>query len=297
MNEHPDLEELRVLVALMESDSVSHAAARLQTSRARIRRKLESLEQRTGVVLARRTDGRLALTPEGTALVEGSRRILRDVALLIAHTREMADAPSGLIRLAIPPGFPYLPAHIGWNAMQRQFPDVRVEIRIAENPLELLPHDAEIAFTIDDTLEVVDCVITPILPVQCQLVASKGYLEKYGRPSTLPELREHRIAVWRSPSGPLTHLHVTDGTSWSIEPLTVSANERFLFYLASHDEFMVYAPVPPYPDMRFESEIVLEEKVGRTFFTHMVVPQALGEVPRVKAVANAVEKIAMARSK
>lgn len=288
----PDLEELRVLVALAEAGSISVAAANLRTSRARMRRKLAALEERTGVQLLARADGVLIPTEPGASLVGGAKHLLDDASLLIAHTREIGTEPAGLLRIAFQPGFPHQVAMPAYELLLDRYNHLRAEVRVAENPVELLPDDADLAITIDEDLDLPGCVRFPIVPLRCQLLATETYLAARGSPATAGELKDHRLLVWRPPSGNSQDLHLREGGHLVVQAAIISSNERILMQMAASHQGMAYVPCPPIPDPEFhELKPVLAETLGRSINVQMYVPNALTEVPRVKAVLDAVVRV------
>lgn len=288
-----DLEELRVLVALAEAGSISVAAANLRTSRARLRRKLASLEERTGVQLLARVDGVLTPTEPGASLVGGAKHLLDDASLLIAHTREIGTEPAGLLRVAFQPGFPHHIAIPSYDLMLTRYEHLRVEVRVAENPVDLLPDAADLAITIDEDLEIPGCSRFPIVALRWQLVATDAYLEKNGSPATPEEIKDHRLFAWRPPSGNYQEIHLKNGGSLRARPDVISSNERVLMQLAAAHQGLAYVPNPPVPDPDFPGlEPVLAETVGRSINVQMFVPTALTEVPRVKTVLDAAVMVA-----
>jgi DNA-binding transcriptional LysR family regulator len=186
-----DFEELRALVALAEFGNVAKAAENLRTSRARVRRKLAALEERTETELLTRVGGVLTPTEPGASLIEGSKRLLGEAALLISHTREIGAEPSGLLRVAVQPGFPIHLAVMGHSVIKDRYENVRVEIRFAENPVTLLPTDADLVILVDEDIEVPNCTRLEVVRLKYQLLATETYLSENGNPTTPEELKEH----------------------------------------------------------------------------------------------------------
>lgn len=292
-----DLEELRAIVALADSGSVTRAAASLGTSRARLRRKLASLEERAQVQLLDRSGGVLTPTEPGASLVKGARRLLEEASLLISHTREIGSEPTGLLRVGLQPGFPHFLIAQTTEALEATYKNLRVETRIAENPITLLPEAADLAVVADYDVDVPQCVRMPIADLRCQLLATDEYLSGKSSPATPADLVNHRLLVWLSLSGSARHLHLSDGNRLHIQPALVSTSERFLRYLAAAHKGIAYVPNLPYPDPDFPGlRTVLAHQVGRPIAVHMYVPNVLKDLPRVKAILDVVGSMSTHRS-
>jgi DNA-binding transcriptional LysR family regulator len=287
-----NLDELRALVALAKFGNISEAAENLQTSRARMRRKLSALEERTGTKLLKRVDGTLVPTEPGASLIEGSTRLLNEASLLITHTREIATEPTGILRAALQPGFPYMMLMLGSEVMCTRYKNMQIELRVAENPLQLLPKEVDLVVMIDEDTHVPDCTRYEMAQLQYQLVATPAYFAQHGRPATIKDLASHRLMVWRPPNGECEFLHLRNGERMSIEPFMMSSDERHLAYMAHAHNGIAYLPMPPFPDPDFpDLEPIFTEEVGRQISVRMFLPNALLNVPRVKAILEIVEMI------
>jgi DNA-binding transcriptional LysR family regulator len=283
-----DLEELRALIALAEFGTVSKAAENLGTSRSRLRRKLASLEELTATELFTRVDGMLIPTEAGASLIEGGKNLLDEAALLFSHTREIGNEPSGLLRVGMPPGFPVHVGVISWKLLRETYKNVRVEFRIAENPITLLPEEVDLVVTVDEDLEVPNCTRLEVVRLQYQLLATETYLSENGNPTTPEELKEHDLFTWRPPSNDADYLHLADGGRFQVQPAFISTNERFLFHLVAEHQGIAYLPCPPFPEPDYPGLVpVLPDMIGRAINGQMFVPNALLNVPRVKAVWDA----------
>lgn len=284
----PDFEELRTLIALAKYGSVTKAATNLRTSRARLRRKLASLEEQAQTQLLIRVGGVLTPTEPGASLIEGGRRLIDEASLLIAHTREVGTKPSGLLRVGVQPGFPFHLTHLAGETLAVRYPALKVELRVAENPITFLPTEADLAVTVDEDIEVQDCTRFQIVQLRYQLMATATYLSEKGTPSKPEDLHNHRLAVWRPPSGDYHHLHLTNGGRFKVDPSAISSNERYLLYVAANNKYMAYVPCPPFPDPDFPVLVpVLTDQVGRSINGQMFIPNVLKNVPRVKTVLDA----------
>jgi DNA-binding transcriptional LysR family regulator len=98
MNE-PELWQLRYFMALAERLHFGRAAEALHISQPPLSRAIRSLEARLGVTLFARTRRRVELTPEGTRLVEDTRRLLSQLEHSVQALRAMASGEEGRLRI------------------------------------------------------------------------------------------------------------------------------------------------------------------------------------------------------
>jgi DNA-binding transcriptional LysR family regulator len=129
---------LRAFVAVVETGSVTAAAALLNLTQAAVSQQIRRLEELFGTQLFERHHKRLALRPDGE-------RLLSHAHKLIALNDEVwgamsAPAYEGEVRLGVPHDIvgPYLPPIL--NRFDRAWPRVRVSLKCTTTPqlLELL---------------------------------------------------------------------------------------------------------------------------------------------------------------
>lgn len=100
----PPVAALSALEAVARTASFTAAAAELALSQSAVSREIKSLEERIGVLLFKRTNQRVVLTPAGELYVERVRALLDGLAS--ATSEVMAQhSPGGTLRLGILPTF------------------------------------------------------------------------------------------------------------------------------------------------------------------------------------------------
>lgn len=293
MEEPLDFEELRALVALAEHGSILEAAEALSTSRARLRRKLASLEERTGVAMLQRVRGELLPTEAGQAILDGARRLLTEGALLVAHAREVGTEPTGVLRVALQVGYPHHLAYMASMLIRRRFPHLRLHVQVDADPSRLLPETADLAVCIGDDFQLDGCVRFEVARFDQQLVGSQAYFAAHGRPCSVDELAAHRIVVWVPPrGGPRDHLELRDGGKLFVDPVLATNDERSLRDHAHRGEALAYMPVPPFADPDFPGlQVVLGDQVGAPLSVRVYTSRALRNVPRVRAILDALAEL------
>lgn len=203
------LDELALFVAILDVGSLAGAAKRLGRSAAAVTRGLGGLEERLGVRLIERTTRNLAPTEAGRRLAEQARRLLADYdeALIAAG----AEQPlRGRLRVTAPVMFGrkhVTPLVIGF---MRAYPDIRVELALADGNLDLIDEELDVAIRIgplgDSAL-----VARRVGQVTRMLVASPDYLAAHGAPDTPEDLSRHAIIFNALRRGPPEWRFTLDG--------------------------------------------------------------------------------------
>lgn len=93
-----ELRHIRALVAVAEYQHFSRAAASLHISQPPLSAAVRELERELGVVLFERTTRSVRLTPEGRALLEPARHVLRAVADIYQVAEDSRSGSAGSVR-------------------------------------------------------------------------------------------------------------------------------------------------------------------------------------------------------
>jgi len=182
--------ELRFLVALSCSDSLSAAGRDLGITKAAVSKRLATIESRTGVALVNRTTRRMSLTPEGDAVVERARRILDDVEELDRLLSRSNQLPSGLLRVNATLGFGR--SHVAplISRFVQSHPEVEVQLQLSANPPPLTEDAFDVCVRFGHPPDT-RVVARRIAPNRRLLCASPTYLKRHGHPRSPQDLVRH----------------------------------------------------------------------------------------------------------
>jgi DNA-binding transcriptional LysR family regulator len=190
-----DLNGLLVFAKVVETNSFSEAARRLNLPPSTVSRRISELENQLGVRLLDRSTRNVRLTEIGTEILEHARQgaELSDAVDNIVLSK--MPAVSGALRLCAPPSISdslILPVVSGFQAA---YPNVRVQVVITERIVDQIAEDVDIAFKVgahfDPTLEA-----RTLLTYRHQMVASPAYIDRYGAPERPQDLPRHRLLAF-----------------------------------------------------------------------------------------------------
>lgn len=276
-----DFEQVRIFMVLVQEKTFLGAAKRLGTSRSRIRRKLDQLEEATGTALLLREGGSLRLTPAGEVLARRGRSLITDAETLITHVREVGNTPTGQLRIALPLGPPSTVCLEACSVLQTRYPELEVEVFFAARPTRLLPHRAEIAWTYEATLER-GLEVVELTEVPMRLFAGETYLARHGRPESVEDLALNRLACWQHDEASRNSILLSGGRTLAVTPRVLSEDPTFLHRLARESDYVAYAP--DLPALRDPSvSTLLVEEVRGAVRERLVIPEVLADLPRVQA--------------
>jgi len=174
-----------------------------------VSRRISELEDQLGVRLLDRSTRSLRLTDLGSEVLEHAQRSAEagEAVQNIASNRQ--TSVSGTLRLSAPPNISDTLLSPLVTAFQGSYPDVRVQILIAERYVDHISDGVDVAFRLG-TLKDSTLVAKRILTYRHQLVASPTYLKTCKAPETPQDLIGHRLlafSYWR-PESRWTFVHV-----------------------------------------------------------------------------------------
>ncbi|MFB6326594.1 LysR substrate-binding domain-containing protein [Pantoea deleyi] len=192
------LEELRAWVAVVDSGSITAAAAQLAQTSSGISRALSRLESKLQTTLLHRTTRRLALTEEGQVFLAHARQILASVEQAEEQIAQRREVPSG--RLRVNAATPFM-LHVIVplvEAFRVRYPLIQLELNTDDILIDLLEQQTDVAIRIgelrDSTLHARMLGSSAI-----RLMASPAYLAKAGTPQSVADLARHQTIGFSYP--------------------------------------------------------------------------------------------------
>ncbi len=185
------LDALHAFVLAVDRGSLTAAAHALRRSSASITRAIDSLEDRVGTPLLRRTTRSLKLTEAGDRYLAVARRVLAELEEAEQATHTAISTPQGLLTVTAPVAFGSLhvqPLVADFLAAQ---PNVKAKVLLLDRVVGIEEEGIDVAVRIgrlpDSAL-----LATLLGSVRRVTVASPQYLAKHGRPKVPADLARHR---------------------------------------------------------------------------------------------------------
>ncbi|MET3666558.1 LysR family transcriptional regulator [Caulobacter sp. 1776] len=212
--------DLELFFAVAASGGFSAAGRRVGLSPSATARRIEAFEQRLGARLFKRSTRGLGLTEAGRVLAEQGGDLAARAAALEARLGEAEQRPTGLLRVSASHGFGrrYVAPHLG--AFRQAFPDVRVDLRLEDQFVDLIEEGVDLAVRIgrlpDSTLRV-----QTLGPARRVLCASPDYLTRRGAPARPIDLEAHDCIVVGQGVGGQAAWRFSGGRFWPSSPAIV----------------------------------------------------------------------------
>ncbi|MGV1791402.1 LysR family transcriptional regulator [Rhizobium sp. A37_96] len=188
---------LPIVAAVARRGGFAAAANELNMSASAVSHAVRLVEERLGQPLFARTTRSVALTEAGKSLIGTITPALQDIHERIERIKAVKGRPSGLLRInAARVCLPLAVTRV-IAAMTDRYPEVEVEIFSDERLTDIVAEGFDAGIRIGEMIaqDMVAVRLTP--PFQSIVVASPGYIGRFGRPNTLAELSSHNCVGYR----------------------------------------------------------------------------------------------------
>ena len=193
--EMEQLTAMRMFTRVVESGSFSAVARESGISQSSVSKHLAALEAKLGTRLLTRTSRKLNLTEVGSDYYERCLQILTEVEEADSSARSMASNPKGALRVSVPVSFgqrhiiPHMPEFL------QAYPNIKLDIMLMDRQADLVAEGIDVAIRIG-TLEDSSLIARRLGDSPRLVVASKAYLDSWGRPNHPDELKNHNCLVY-----------------------------------------------------------------------------------------------------
>jgi DNA-binding transcriptional LysR family regulator len=193
-----NLDDLAVFVRVVDHGGFASAARQLGEPTSTVSRAIARLEARSGVRLLHRTTRSVRPTTEGHELYAS---IAPAVSTLRGAAQSLEPAsrrPKGRVRVTAPNDLcsSFLPDVI--VAFLERYPLVSLDFTVTNQHSNLVGEGFDVALRAAAGLSDSSLVARKLGVLELRLYASPGYAKKYGVPSSLEDLHQHKCVVFRA---------------------------------------------------------------------------------------------------
>ncbi len=187
------LAAMRTFRRVVELGGFSAAARSLSLSNAGVSKHVQELENLLGVALLARTTRRISPTEAGRAYYERCARILDDLEEAELALGSLRGHPSGRLRVNAPMSFGILQIAPLIPAFLEDHPSVTLDVVLNDRIVDLVDEGFDVGIRVRRKLEDSSLIARRICSMRPVLVAAPAYLQRYGEPRSIEELRNHRL--------------------------------------------------------------------------------------------------------
>ncbi|MQR00629.1 LysR family transcriptional regulator [Glaciimonas soli] len=228
-------DDLNVFIAVVDSGTLSAAAAHLGQTSSGVSRALSRLEEKLSCTLLTRTTRRMILTEEGHLLLEKARAILAAMDEAEESIRIRRQQLAGRLRVdaASPFMLHCIVPHVA--EFREKYPDITLELTSHDQIIDLLEHRIDIAIR-HGALPDSSLHARALSTSARHLLASPAYLERHGRPTNIAALTRHQLLGFTNyEAGNIWPIRHKNGETLSITPTLFASSGETLRQLALQD--------------------------------------------------------------
>lgn len=178
-------------VAVVETESFTGAAARLNTSVANISRRVNALEQRLGSKLFVRTTRKVSVTEAGATYYHHCKPLVEGLGLAELAITQLHSSPQGKIKITAPVTFGEQVLAPLMHDFLLDYPQIELDLVLSNQQLDLVQEGFDLAIRLG-RLQDSSMMAKKLLDRNVHVCASPSYIEKHGEPHTLSELKRHQ---------------------------------------------------------------------------------------------------------
>jgi len=214
------LEAMSILLAAVETGSLSAAGRRLGIPLPTVSRKISELESHLNARLLTRSTRKLLLTDAGSSYVAACRSILEQVGQAERAVSGEFSRPRGELFITAPIVFGRLHIIPTVSDFLAQFPEIDIHLILTDRNVHLIDDRVDLALRIG-ALPDSSFVSTRIGDIRSVVCGSPGFFARHGVPKTIAELSKLPCVTFDSLNSPV---------SWSFRKSGTRAAESVLVH-------------------------------------------------------------------
>jgi len=205
------LDGVEAFLAVAQHRSFRRAAADLGVTPSAISQAIRALETRIGTALFIRTTRSVGLSEAGERFLVRAKPAFEELVAASQAARDLGQRPSGLLRLAIPPGALPVMLEPLIATFTREYPQIEVELAIGGELVDAAAQgfDAGVRLGQFIAADMVTVRITP--PAAMVVAASPDYFARHKAPQRIEDLRDHRCLRMRRSNGAIAPWNFIEG--------------------------------------------------------------------------------------
>jgi len=189
----PDWEQIHTFLETARRGSLRSAAETLKVSYGSVKRRIDELERQLGTKLFTRDVEGVRLTAEGKETLSKAEE-MEGAFFGLMRTKERADPFNGEVKLATTEAFGTF-----WLApklvdFQRANPKLLVDLRCAMQSADVLRLEAHASVQLNEPRDA-EVKVVRLGRIHSVPTAAPSYIQVYGVPKSLDDLRNHRLAL------------------------------------------------------------------------------------------------------
>lgn len=193
-----NIKDILLFTKIVKAGSLCAAGRELGFSSALVSKRLKRLEEQLGVRLVNRSTRTLSITSEGLEYFEYSKDILSKLEEAESFITQKNKKLSGNLRITMPSYFGRIHIAPLVTDIMKQHPNLDVSLHMSNEMVDIIKDGYDLSIRIDN-MAISNLVTKPLGTEQRVVVATPGYINKFGTPKTPEELDKHNTLLYANP--------------------------------------------------------------------------------------------------
>ena len=189
-----DFSNIQIFLRVVERGSFTAAAAQLRLPLTSVSRRVKNLEDDLGIQLLYRTTRRVSVTEAGRDYYERCLRAEEILQEADQSVRASRVEPQGMLRILMPYTVGSIVVEPRLTEFRQRYPKVQLGVTYDNYPLDLIEHGFDVALRAGPLADS-EYSVRSLGWSRGKLAASPAYLDRFGRPQTPQDLRDHAVIV------------------------------------------------------------------------------------------------------
>ena len=188
------IDSLQTFVAVVRSRNFTSAADSLGVTPSAVSKQISGLEERLGVRLLNRTTRSVSPTEAGQMFYQHCENILESITEAEKLVTDFDITPRGRLRITAMSNFGRRELARIFTDFAQKYPDISFDLHISDRPLDIVKEGYDFALRLG-TLEDSRLIAKPVAEQKIVIVASREYIQRWGKPEKLEDLLDHRVLI------------------------------------------------------------------------------------------------------
>lgn len=206
------LPHIPVVLAVARRGGFAAAAKELGMSASAVSHSVRLVEDRLGLPLFARTTRSVSLTDWGQMLVDAATPSIFGLYEALEKLQAAQGQVSGLFRITVAQPFVSMVVTPVVKEMVKRYPDLRIEISSEKRLIDIVAEEFDAGVRLGGSIEQDMKIFRLSPPFRTILVASPGYIEQHGRPTSIEDLANHNCIAYRHGGGGLYEWELETGS-------------------------------------------------------------------------------------
>lgn len=187
-----DWDKLRIFKAVAEAGSFTHAGENLNLSQSAISRQISTLEESLGLPLFHRHARGLVLTEQGEILYQTTNDVFDRLQNVQTRLTDSRTLPEGTLTITTVEfiASTWLAPQLG--DFKSLYPEIQITLLLDDRVYDLGRREADVALRLQKA-DHSDLIQKHMTTINFSLCTSQKYIDRYGMPKTLEEMRNHNM--------------------------------------------------------------------------------------------------------